>query len=211
VSIYGQNLSATSLAASSTPLATGLADSCLGANGIPLPLLYVSAQQINAQLPFTLSGNTTLTINTPGGTSNNFSFNVQPTAPSVFLTGAAGPEAGLALIVRDDDGQLVTPTNPIHPKDIITIYLTGMGQTTPAIKAGQSSPSNPLAYVAVPAVVTLGGTALSVGYAGLAPGEVGVYQINATVPFKGVPTGLSIPLNISQGGVSTTLTVRVVD
>ena len=46
-------------------------------------------------------------------------------------------------------------------------------------------------------------------YAGLAPDEVGVYQINATVPF-GVPTGLAVPLVISQGGASTTLNVRVV-
>ena len=31
-------------------------------------------------------------------------------------------------------------------------------------------------------VITLGGVALTLSYAGLAPGEVGVYQINATVP-----------------------------
>jgi hypothetical protein len=40
---------------------------------------------------------------------------------------------------------------------------------------------------------------------------VGVYQINAKVPLKGVPVGFSIPLVISQGGSSTTLMVRVVD
>jgi uncharacterized protein (TIGR03437 family) len=126
------------------------------------------------------------------------------------MSGVAGPETGLAIIVRDDNNQLVTPTNPLHPKDTVTIYLTGMGQTTPAIQAGQPAPASPLAYAALGPAVTLGGSALSVSYAGLAPGEVGVYQINATVP-PGVPTGLAIPLVISQGTAATTLNLRVVN
>jgi uncharacterized protein (TIGR03437 family) len=52
---------------------------------------------------------------------------------------------------------------------------------------------------------------LRVTFAGLLGGNVGVYQINAVVPFKGVPSGFDIPLTISQGGSSTTLNVRVVD
>ena len=50
---------------------------------------------------------------------------------------------------------------------------------------------------------------LTVLYAGLVPGEVGVYQINAVVP-GGVPQGMSVPLVISQSGSSTTLNLRVV-
>jgi len=56
----------------------------------------------------------------------------------------------------------------------------------------------------------LGGALLNLSYAGLVPGEVGVYQINASVPFK-VPEGMNIPLVINQGGSSTTLEVRVVN
>ncbi len=51
---------------------------------------------------------------------------------------------------------------------------------------------------------------LNVSYAGLVPDEVGVYQINATVP-TGAPQGLSIPLMINQGGATTTVNVRVVN
>jgi len=210
VSIYGNNMSTLSLAAAATPLSTTLGDSCLAVNGSPVPLLYVSPQQINAQLPFSVAGNATLAIHTPGGISNNFSFTAQPTAPSVFMGGVAGPATGLALIVRDDNYQLVTPTNPLHPKDTVTIYLAGMGQTNPPIPAGQAAPSSPLSWTASAPVITLGGAALSVSYAGLAPGEVGVYQVNATVP-AGVPLGLSVPLAISQGGAAAaTLNVRVV-
>jgi uncharacterized protein (TIGR03437 family) len=59
--------------------------------------------------------------------------------------------------------------------------------------------------------VTLSGVPLQILYAGLAPGEVGIYQINAIVPSRGIPTGFNLPLNIEQGGQSTTLMVRVVD
>ncbi len=210
ISIYGQNMSAASFVAGSVPLSTSLGNSCLGVNGTPIPLLYASSQQINAQLPFNVSGNATLTMHTPGGISSNFLFTVQPTAPSVFMSGAAGPETGLALIVRNANNQLVTPTNPLHALDSVTIYLTGMGQTTPAIQAGQPAPSKPLATAAVAPLITLGGASLSVSYAGLAPGEIGVYQVNATVP-AGVPTGLTVPLVINQGGAATTLNVRVIN
>jgi uncharacterized protein (TIGR03437 family) len=57
--------------------------------------------------------------------------------------------------------------------------------------------------------VTLGGVTLPLYYAGLAPGEVGVYQINALVP-GWAPVGMQLPLTIAQGSVST-LTVRVIN
>jgi uncharacterized protein (TIGR03437 family) len=211
VTIYGQNMSAASLTARSMPLSTALGNSCLGVNGLPIPLLYVSPGQINAQLPVNLAGSATLTMHTPAGISNNYNFTVQQAAPSVFISGA-GTSTELATVVRDDNNQLVTPTNPIHRKgkDTVTIYLTGMGQTSPAIQAGQPAPSNPLSAAAIQPTITLGGSALSVSYAGLAPGEVGVNQINAAVP-SDVPDGISVPLVITQGGAATTVYVRVVD
>ena len=211
ITVYGNQMSPVNAATSTIPLPTALGNSCLVVDGIPVPLLFVSSGQVNAQLPFNISGTATLSVHTPGGVSNNFNFPVQTAAPSVFLSGTAGPETGLATIVRADNNQLVTPTNPLHPKDTVIIYLTGMGATTPQVNAGMPGPSSPLASVTVAPSVTLGGAALNVLYAGLVPGEVGVYQINATVPATGVPDGLTIPLVITQGGASTTLSVRVVD
>lgn len=210
ISVYGQQMSPVNMATSQIPLPTALADSCLSINGSPVPLLFVSSQQINAQLPFNVSGSSALTVHTPGGISNNYYFTVQPTAPSVFMSASAGPETGLATIVRTANNQLVTPTNPINPKDTLVIFLTGMGQTTPQVQAGLPSPQSPLAAANVAPIVTLGGMPLSVIYAGLSPDEVGVYQINATVP-TGVTQGLSVPLTINQGGSATTINVRVVN
>ena len=56
----------------------------------------------------------------------------------------------------------------------------------------------------------LANASLVVSYAGLTPGQVGVYQINARVPDK-VGSGLDVPLTITQGGVTASITVRVVD
>ncbi|MGA2723511.1 MAG: hypothetical protein ABSG79_14005 [Bryobacteraceae bacterium] len=210
ISVYGQQLSPVNIATQQIPLPTALGESCLTVNGAAVPMLFVSSQQINGQLPTTVNGSATMTLYTPGGISNNFYLSISPVAPSIFLTGTAGPLTGLATVYRDDNGQLITPTNPIHANDIITIYATGMGLTSPLVTAGMPAPANPLPNTVIPATVTLGGVSLSVLYAGLVPGEIGVYQVNASVPF-GVPQGMSIPLVVAQEGYSTTLSVRVVD
>jgi uncharacterized protein (TIGR03437 family) len=130
-------------------------------------------------------------------------------APSIFRSGTAGPETGLATVFRWDNGQLITPTNPIHPNDIVIIYATGMGRTSPFVDSGMPAPADPLPNTVIAASVTLGGVPLNVLYAGLVPGEVGVYQVNALVP-SGVPQGMEIPLVVAQAGNSTALNVRVV-
>jgi uncharacterized protein (TIGR03437 family) len=58
-------------------------------------------------------------------------------------------------------------------------------------------------------MITLGGVALPVSFAGLTPGLVGVYQVNVIVP-RSVPLGFDIPLTIQQGDKATTINVRVV-
>ena len=97
----------------------------------------------------------------------------------------------------------------MHPGDSIVIWATGLGRTSPPIDSGLPAPSDPLAGAVIVPTVAIAGVSLDVQYAGLAPGSVGLYQINATVP-KSVPQGLEMPLVISQGGSSTTLSVRVV-
>jgi uncharacterized protein (TIGR03437 family) len=212
IAVYGSQMSPVNIATSTIPLPTALGESCLVVNGTPIPLLFVSSGQINAQLPFNVAGTATMSIHTPAGISNNFNFAVQSAAPSIFMSGSAGPETGLATIVRFDNGQLVTPTNPVHPGDTLVIYLTGMGSTSPAVNAGVAAPMSPLSWATQAPAVTLGGSPLTLLYAGLVPGSIsGLYQIDVTVPGTGVPDGTTIPLVINQGGGSTTLNVRVVN
>lgn len=209
ITIWGHDLSLTSAATSQIPLPTILGDSCLTINGVLIPMSLISPGQINAQLPYSVVGQATMVLRSPAGVSNNLTFTVQPTAAGVFRTGTVGAEKGLATVVRALNGELVTLSNPIHPEDWIVIYAAGLGGTTPTVPTGYPGPSDPLAQALIQPVVTLGDVSLPIGYAGLAPGQVGVYQINAYVPYW-APLGMEIPLRITQGGSSTTLMVRVV-
>lgn len=210
ISLYGQQLSPVNLASKEIPLPTALGDSCLTVNGLPLPIIFVSPTQINAQMPYEATGQVTMVLRTPGGVSDNFNLVVKPAAPSVFRTGTAGPDTNLATIVRDTNNIIVTASNPVHRGDTLVIYLTGMGQTNPAMTAGLPSPSDPPAIALISPKVDLGGTALNVLYAGLTPGQVGVYQINVSVPAK-APLGLDVPLTINQNDSLTSVSVRVVE
>jgi uncharacterized protein (TIGR03437 family) len=209
ISVYGQQMAPVNIATKELPLPTALAESCLTVNGVAVPMLFVSPQQINGQIPFNVDGNAQMTLHTPGGVSDNFNFSILPAAPSIFRSGIAGPETGLATVTRADNGELVTPTNPVHPGDSIVIWATGLGRTTPPVDSGMPSPSDPLASAVIQPTILLGGVALDIQYAGLVPGSVGLYQINASVP-RSVPLGLSMPLLITQGGSSTSLDIRVV-
>ncbi len=85
ISVYGTQLSPVNMATSEIPLPTALANSCLSVNGLPVPILFVSPDQVNAQMPFQAIGDVTLILRTPGGQSNNYNLVIQPNAPSVFL------------------------------------------------------------------------------------------------------------------------------
>lgn len=210
VSIFGSSLSPTNQVTSVLPLPTALGESCLTVNGQPVPMIFVSPTQINAQLPFQIEGNVTMILRTPGGVSDNFNLTLLPNAPSIFRTAVPGFDTGVPTIVRSRNQELVTLSNPIHREDTITIYLTGLGNTQPAIEAGVAASSSPTPTAVVQPTVRIGGVPATVQFAGLAPGQVGVYQINAFVP-RAVPLGMSLPLSVSQGGQTTEVSVRVID
>jgi len=210
ISIFGSNLSPSPIASSGVPLPTVLGNSCVVVNGQPISLLLVSPSRINAQLDDGTSGLSTISIRTPQNVSPDFSFTVGSTAPAVFLNGQSGTSTNLPAITRAANGLLVTASNPIHHGDSLTIFAAGLGATSPAVAAGAVSPSNPLAVAVVQPTVTLNGVALPVTFAGLAPGQIGVYEIQVAVPAY-TPLGLSVPLIIAQNGQSQTVDVRVVN
>lgn len=210
VRITGTDLSPINQASRERPLPTALGESCITVNGLPIPLIFVSGTEINAQIPFEIAGSTTLILRTPGGVSDNFNLSVRPTAPGVFRSLVPGLDAPIATIVNARNGLIATNSNPVKRSDRISIYLTGLGKTAPAVDSGLAAPADPLAVALVTPTVSIGGVEIPVTYAGLTPGEVGVYQINAEV-LRWVPTGFTVPLVISQGGTSTTIDVRVIE
>ncbi len=208
ITIAGSNLSPTNVASRELPLPTALGESCLTVNGLPTPVLFVSPTQINAQIPFNVEGNTTMVLRTPGGVSDNYNLVVRPNAPAVFR--GTGERSETPLVVRTANNEVATLSNPVHRGDTVTIYLTGMGRTLPEVESGVPGPGNPPASAVSQPEVTIGGFPINVTFAGLAPGQVGVYQINAQVP-KGVPLGVQLPLTVQQSSGSASVDVRVVD
>jgi uncharacterized protein (TIGR03437 family) len=92
--------------------------------------------------------------------------------------------------VLNQDNSLNTPAAPLMRGQVLQVYATGLGATA---KQGQYS----VATTAVTAV--LNGTELQVSFAGLAPGFVGLYQVNIPIP-AATPPGSGILLTLKQGG-----------
>ena len=209
MTVLGTNLSATNQAASGSPLPTVINDSCLVVGGVAAPLLFVSPAQVNAQVPALATGKVSMTMHTPGGISNAFSVTVLPGAPAVFHTVTVGDQTNLPTVVRFANGLVVTSTNPVHRGDTLSIYLTGLGKVNPPVADGVAAPSSPLSETLITPSVQVGGVDASVQFSGLVPGYVGLYLLNVTVS-PSAPLGLSVPLTITQGTITYSQNVRVV-
>lgn len=209
IDVNGFGLAPASVASVGFPLPSTLGEVCVTVNNVALPLFSVSSSKIAAQLPFTVSGSANMVLRGPAGISAPFTFTVSSAAPAIFQTGTAGELTDLPAVYRDDNGEPVTFTNPLHPNNDLTIYVTGLGTTTPLPALGAAAPESPRAVVNAKPTVKLGTQNLNVTAAESVPGMVAVYRIKATVPDV-VQPGRSIPLTIQSGALSTSLQVRVV-
>jgi len=156
-------------------------------DGVTAPLLYVSDGQINAIVPWGITGNTTnACVRTSAGGANCVSMDVDSAAPGLFQL-----SSGYAAAVNQD-GTINSPENPAAAGSIISFYGTGLGLLSPAPADGS--------IVAVPGPALLDkvnvwffpspantATAGETVYAGPAPLEVaGLFQINVRIPLSPV-------------------------
>jgi len=147
-------------------------------DGQPAYISYVGPNQINALMPAdTTIGPVTVQVDTPQGQSYPGTVMLQRLAPELFtwapgsVTYAAAEHANGALIGPG-------PLQPAAMGEVIELYGTGLGPTSPPIPASQAA--FPPAILAAPVNVTIGGVAAQVQWAGLiAPG---LYQVNVQVP-----------------------------
>jgi len=192
---------------------TGLVDTTLGEaqvlfDGKPAPLVYVSATQSAAVVPYGVSGSSVVTVSYGGQTSSPVTLPVAGAAPGLFSANSSGTGQAAAL---NEDGSFNSPARPAAIGNIITLFATGEGQTTPAGidgKLASDLPPSPL----LPVTLTIGGHQAAVLYAGGAPGEVaGVMQINVRVP-AGITPGDAVPVVLQvadvQGLEYVTIAVR---
>ncbi len=209
VVIYGASLGPAQLAQSSVSaagtIATQLAGTTVTFNGAAAPVLYTSASQVAAIVPYAVSGFSVQVRVAYQGASADFNALVTPASPTLFTANETG--AGQAAAVNLD-GTINSAANPVKIGSYISFYATGEGQTTPAGAdgklAGMILPSPNL-----PVTVTIGGVAAPVTYAGAAPGEVaGVMQVNVIVP-DGVQPGGYVPVSVRAGAAESQAGVTI--
>ena len=164
-------------------------------DGTIATVLWASAFQINAQVPPDIApGVHTLRVRSAYGAAQQ-SVSVSAVAPAIFMM--ASPSAGAVL---NQDFSMNGPANPLPRGQVLLVYATGLGAVT---KQGQ------LSVTAAPVTALINGQELAVDFAGLAPGYVGLYQVNVRIP-AATPPGLGVSLTLKEGGqLSNTVSVAL--
>jgi uncharacterized protein (TIGR03437 family) len=204
VSVWGTSLSAGTSQSSAAPLPTVLGDTTVTFNGIPAPLYFASPQQVNAQVPFEVAaGSAIAEVNSSSGIALT-QLTVGAVGPGIFTRDGSG--TGDGALIDAVTGALVTSSQPIAAGAYLAIYCTGLGAVAAAI-TGDVPPSPP-PETAVKPTVLIDGQPASLSWAGLAPGFVGLYQVNAQVPAS-LTTGSHRLQLVMNGAASNTVTFAV--
>ena len=199
VSILGENLAADYVAGPSNPLSQSVGDvSVVAANRI-LPLVFVSPQQINAQLPLDLEpGEYELTVKRVGAADVTGKFTVSAVAPGLFHKMV---ESNAWAMASRADGTAVDGDHPALPGETILLTGTGFGRYQPNMLDGFAFPPVPEFQVAAPVELWSGETAIAVKSAAGIAGQVGTVGVRFVVP-AGTPAG-PWPLTVKMEGVSS--------
>jgi uncharacterized protein (TIGR03437 family) len=203
VVLYGSGLGPAQLAVAA-PGATGfystqLAGASVSFGGIAAPVIYASATQLAAVVPYGVTGATVAITPSYGGhTSAAISVALAPSAPALFTADSSG--TGTAAVINQD-GSYNGPAHPANAGDVILLFATGDGLPNPAQSDGQIV-GLPLPSPVLPVTLTIGGISAHLDYAGGAPGEIaGMMQINAQVP-AGLPAG-PVPVLLQVGSAAS--------
>ena len=195
VTILGQNIGPLAPAGFATgadgKVVTSLGGAQVLFDGVAAPLLYASATQINAIVPYEIAGKTTTNVQL------QFNSTAIPagTVPVV-------PSAVAIFAVLNQDNTINSPANPASQGSVLQVYATGEGAVTPTGITGEITGSD-VKQPVLPVTVTIGGTLASVIYAASAPGSVaGLFQVDVAAPKGGT-------LVLSVGTASASIAVSV--
>jgi uncharacterized protein (TIGR03437 family) len=201
--IYGSNLAQNTREWASSDFADGKAPTSLSGTSVsiggrPAYVAYVSPGQVNVQVPDSLvAGQHDVVVQTALGSSVASKITVEDVLPGLFapasLRSGGRQYAGVVLA----DGSLASASAPkVRPGDTVTLYGIGFGSVAPNLAAGEIVRN--ANSVVLPLKVYFGDTPATVTYAGLAPGTLGLYQINIVVP--AVEASDAIPLRFQLNG-----------
>ena len=206
--LYGNLLAGPGAPAQVTtaPWPREMAATSVTVNGVLAPLYYVSAKQINGQIPFeTAVGPATAIITVNGSPAASITFTVVAAEPDVLVQGG-----GTQAIAVNQDGTVNTPANLAHPGDYEVLYLSGIGIPDHPVATGASSPTaEPLARSQYSYTITLNGAATQTFFLGYAPGYPALVQANFQIPTKLTPADYSLVVTVNgESSKPTILSVR---
>jgi uncharacterized protein (TIGR03437 family) len=172
--------------APSLPLSTTLGDVQVLVGGVAAPLLFVSPSQINFQIPMATPVGTvevqTVQASTGQILTSNL-FGIQAYSPALFAVNAEG--TGQVWALNAVDSSVNTAKNPVKAGQYISLFGTGQGFIEGAPPDG-AAPTGAISTALTP-VVYINQELATVEYSGLAPGFVGLWQVNALVPANAAP------------------------
>jgi len=207
--VYGQFFLDGLQTASGTPLPHSLGGLALQfGSGLEAPMYAVTGQQANFQVPWELEGQSqaSLSVVVNSQTSAAVTMSLAPFAPGIFSINGQGTGQGAVL---DTLNRLVDSSAPAPRGSAIQIFCTGLGAVSNQPASGSPAPSVPLASTITLPTVVIGGASATVLFAGLTPGAVGLYQVNALVPADSTQ-GPAVPVAIGMGSSqSNTVTIAV--
>ena len=177
VSLFGAGLAPTTAKAIGTPLPLSLADTSVTVNGVVAPLLFVSPQQINVQIPLeTLAGPATIVVRALGAVSAPVTVKVRATAPGVFTDGK-----GQAAVLNAD-GSVNSAKNAAPSGSNVSVFFTGQGPVAVAVEDGAAAPEGQAISATSTISATIDSMPAEISFAGLAPLYPGVAQMNLKIP-----------------------------
>jgi uncharacterized protein (TIGR03437 family) len=197
VNLWGASLASGTQVFTQFPLALAMQGTTVTINGIPAPLFFVSPQQVNAQMPFEVSPGVAIAeVDSSSGIALT-RFNVAAQGPGIFTTNGGG--TGDGALLNAVTFAPVTSSQPIAAGDYIAIYCTGLGAVVPAGTTGAAAATPPPATAVTPQV-QIDGQNVPVFGSVLAPGYVGLYQVNAQVPANLAPGAHQLQLVVAGTG-----------
>jgi len=203
VAIYGAGLGPTPAVAyqlgSGAQAGTQLGSVSVAFGGISAPILYASATQVTAIVPYGVSGPSAQVVGSyQSAITFSISAPVAAAAPGLFTVDNTGTGQAAAT---NQDGSSNSAAHPAAAGSLITLYATGEGQTSPAGSEG-TPVTAPQPHPILPVTATIGGLPATVVSAVEALGNVGVMQVTVQVP-GGVQPGHTVPVVVQVGGVSS--------
>ena len=186
--------------AQALPLPTELNGVRVLVNQVAAPLVFVSAGQINFQLPYgTPSGRVPVQVTAGGNTIGSGSIDVFEISPALFVLDQAGIPQGAIL---NQNSTVNSQTSRARRGEVIQIFATGQGPVSSTPSDG--APPSALTTTATPPRAYVSVAEAQVEFSGLSPEFPGVWQLNIRIPDRTYISG-QVPLVVTINGVESNI------